>query len=50
MTNDDDLDTYNGDSEYDMWVDLDHFENTGSPDVFNEPDLDNFIDNLHDWD
>lgn len=50
MTNDDNLETYNGDTEHDMWVDFDNFENTGSPDVFYEPDLDNYIDNLNDWD
>lgn len=44
----DDLDTYNGDAEHDMWVDVDHHENTGNPDVFDEPYLDNFIDNLND--
>lgn len=33
-----------------MWGDFDHYENTGTPDGFNETDLDNFIDNLNDWD
>lgn len=46
----DDLDTYNGDTEHEMWVDFDNFENTGSPDFFDAPDIDNFIDNLNDWD
>lgn len=56
----DDLDTYNGDTDHDMWVDFDNFENLGAPDVFfadakrhvgyDEPDLENFIDNLNDWD
>lgn len=46
----DDLDIYNGDTEHDMWVDFDNAENTCSPDVFDEPDLYNFIDNLNDWD
>lgn len=55
-----DLDTYNGDSEHDMWVDFDNYENTGEPDVFfagakrqvgcDEPDLDKFNDSLNDWD
>lgn len=45
-----DLDIYNGDAVHDMLVDSDRFENTGTPDVFDEPDLDNFIDNLNDWD
>lgn len=34
MTAFDDLDTYNGDTEHDMWVDFDNYENTGTPDVF----------------
>lgn len=46
----DDLDTYNGDTEHDMWVDFDNYENTGTPDVFDEHDLDNFIDNFNDRD
>lgn len=46
----DDLDTYNGDTEHDMWVDFDNYENTGNPDVYDEPDLDIFINNLNDWD
>lgn len=46
----DDLDTYNGDPVHDGWVDFDYNENTGELDVFDEPDLDNFIDNLNDWD
>lgn len=29
-----DLDTYNGDSEHDMWVDFDNYENTGTPGIF----------------
>ena len=27
----DDLYTYNGDTEHDMWVDFDNYENTGPP-------------------
>lgn len=27
----DDLVTYNGDTEHDMWVDFDHYENTKTP-------------------
>lgn len=50
MTDYDNLDTYNGDTHHDMWVDFDHSVNTDIPDVFNKPDLDNFIDNLNDWD
>lgn len=44
------LDTYNGGTEHDMWMDFDNFENAGSPDIFDVPDLENFIDNLNDWD
>ena len=47
----DDLDTYNGDPVHDGWVDFDYHENTGElPYVEDEADLDNFIDNLNDWD
>lgn len=45
-----DLDAYNGDTEHNMWVDLDSYENTGTPDAFNKPDIDSIIDNLNDWD
>lgn len=55
----DDLGAYNGDTVHDMWVDFDHNvnglplcsdkENTGTPDVFNEDSLDDYIDNLYDW-
>ena len=44
------LDIYNGDTEYDMWVDFDRYENTDTPDVFDEDNLDDFVDNLNDWD
>lgn len=30
----DDMNTYNGDPEHDMWVDYDHYQNTGEPDYF----------------
>lgn len=47
----DDLETYNGDSEHDMWVDFDYHENTSElPELFEESDLDNIVDNLNDWD
>ena len=46
----DDLETYNGETEHDMWVDFDNYENTGYTDVFVDDSLDNFIDNLNDWD
>ena len=50
MASYEDLEAYNGDTEHDMWVDFDNFENTGSTDVVVESDLENFIDNLNDWD
>lgn len=46
----DDLGTYTGDTEHGMWVDFDHYENTGNPDVFDEDNLDDYVDNLNDWD
>lgn len=47
----DDLDTYNGDTVHDMWVDDSYTENTGeAPYIEDEADLDNFFDNLNDWD
>lgn len=44
------LGTYNGNTEHDMWVDFGNYENTGSPDVFDGDNLDEYIDNLNDWD
>lgn len=44
----DNLDTYNGEAEHDMWVDYDNYENTGTPDVFDEGNLDDDDDNLND--
>ena len=47
----DDLNTYNGDQVHDSWVDFDYHENTGElSDIFGDTDLDQFIDNLDDWD
>lgn len=47
----DDLDQYNGDTEHDMWVDLTYHENTGElADEFDDVDLDEFVDNIDDWD
>ncbi|MCM1141547.1 MAG: hypothetical protein NC453_23495 [Muribaculum sp.] len=47
----DDLDTYNGDTIHDLYVDSDYEINTGElPEVFDETDLDDYIDNLNDWD
>ena len=46
-----DLDTYNGNTVHDMEVDYDFHINTGElPDEFGDADLDEFIDNLNDWD
>ena len=51
MTDYDDLDTYNGDPVHDMEVDYDFHINTGElSDIFDDTDLDQFIDNLNDWD
>ena len=47
----DDLETYNGDPVHDGWVDFDYNENTSElSDLFNETDLDQYIDNLNYWD
>ena len=46
-----DLDSYNGDPLHDGWVDFDYNENTGElSDLFDETDLDQYIDNLDDLD
>lgn len=46
-----DLDAYNGDTEHDMWVDLDYNENTGElSGIFDDSDIDSYINNLNDWD
>ena len=39
-----------GDVGHDMWVGYDHYQNTGEPDVFDEEDIDDIIDELNDWD
>ena len=44
------LDLYNGDTVQDMWVDYDHYQNTGEPDVFDEEDIDEIVDELNNWD
>ena len=47
----DDLSTYNGDTEHDMWVDFTTHEYTGElGENFDDPYKDNFIDNLNDLD
>ena len=46
-----DLDAYNGDTEHDMWVDFDFNENTGElSDIFDDTDLNQYIDNLNNRD
>ena len=40
----------NADTEHHMRADFDNYENTGIPDVFDEDNLDENIDNLNDWD
>ena len=45
----DDLGTYNGDTEHDMWVDFDHYESIRISDVFEEANLHVFIDFLNEW-
>lgn len=47
----DDLNIYNGDTEHDMWVDFDYHVNTDElPKVFNDEDIDEYVNNLNDWD
>ena len=51
MADYEDLDSYNGDPVHDGWVDFDYHENTGElSGLFEETDIDDFIDNLNDWD
>ena len=46
-----DLDTYNGDPVHDGWVDFDYNENTGElSGLFEDSDLDDFIDSINDRD
>lgn len=45
----DDLGSYNGDVEHDMWVDYDYYKNTGELDMFDEEDDDENVDELADW-
>ena len=35
-----------GDVGHDIWVDYDHYQNTGDPDVFAQEDLDEIVANL----
>ena len=51
MADYEDLDSYNGDPVHDCWIDFDYNENTGElSGLFEETDIDQFIDNLNDWD
>lgn len=51
MNDYDDLDIYNGDTEHDMMVDFDYYINTGElSDLFEDSDLDEYVNNLNDWD
>ncbi|MCM1143053.1 MAG: hypothetical protein NC453_31190 [Muribaculum sp.] len=46
-----DLDQYNEHTMHDMYMDSDYEKNTGElPEVFDEADLNEYIDNLNDWD
>ena len=45
----DDLGSYIGDVEHDMWVDYDYYKNTGELDMFDEEDDDENGDELADW-
>lgn len=45
------LDTYNGRSEHDSWVDFDYHENTGElSNLFDDETADEYINNLNDRD
>ena len=42
----DDLGSYNGDVEHDMWVDYDHYQNTGEPNMFVEENFEEILDDF----
>lgn len=45
------LEVYNGNAAHDMNVDFDYHMNTGElSEYFDDSDLDNYINNLNDWD
>lgn len=45
------LETYNGDTEHDMWVNYTYQENTDElPDLFGDTNMDDYINNLYNWD
>ena len=51
MSDYEDLNASNCDHVLGGWGDLDYHENTDElPELFEESDLDNIIDNLNDWD
>lgn len=46
----DDPYTYSCDTAHDMRVGFDNFENTCTPDVFDKENIDDYINDLKDWD
>ena len=42
------LGSYNGYVEHNIWVDYDQYRKTGEPDVFDEEDIDEIVDELND--
>lgn len=42
----DDLGSYNGDVEHDMWVDYDHYQNTGELNMFVEENFEEILDDF----
>lgn len=45
------VEVVNGDPVYDGWVDFDYNENTGElSGLFEDTDINQYIDNLNDWD
>lgn len=46
----DDLSTYNGKAETDMWVDIYHYETPIHPIFSDDDNLDEYVDNLNDSD
>lgn len=45
-----DFNIYNGEAVHDMLVDFDLYENTGASEIFDEADIDEFVNSLDDWD
>jgi len=51
LMNYDDLDAYNGNTEHNSWVDFEYHESTGELSVlFDDTNIDGYINNLNDWD